>query len=260
MNFYKIIIFIIVLFIFISILWKSNVLNISQVEIENNNSQCLNKEKFSSEFNIKNENIFFIDKQKLEEKILLKYICVKNISLEKIFPSKIKIIINGRFGIAKVSNIKNEPVLDLKDLEATSSSEAALINWSVPELNETEKFIADDEGIIFANDSENNLPIVYLPDQILKIGEKIKVTDFNKIALVFIKLPQLNISFTQTKLNEYDLEVLSQPKIVVSLEKNILRQLASLQLILEKAKIDNRTMEIIDLRFDKPVVKYLLKK
>lgn len=260
MNFYKIVIYILFVIIVISLFWKSNFLNIKQVQIEKNNALCLNDQKILSEFKIKDENILIINEKDIKEKILLKFICVKNIFFEKKFPNKLKIIINERKGLANISNYKNNNLIDLKDLEASSSSGAALIDWSFIPLEEKENFIIDDEGVIFTKQDKNNLPFLYISNQIFEIGKKIENIDFGKVSLLFMKLPQMNINFTQAKLNEHNLQVLSEPKITISLEKDILKQLASLHLILEKAKIDERTMDIIDLRFDKPVVTYLPKK
>ena len=50
------------------------------------------------------------------------------------------------------------------------------------------------------------------------------------------------------------------PKVFFRLDNEIDLQLASLQLILEKAKIDERILEFIDLRFDKPIVRFAPKK
>lgn len=257
MNFYRIIIFIILIIISISLFWKSGFLNIKKIEIEKYNVLCLDDQKLLSEFKIKDENILFINEDNLNKKILLKYICIKNISFEKQFPDKIKLIINGRKGLANISIYQNKALIDLKILEATASSEAALIDWSINPLLENENFIINDEGIIFAKQDKNNLPFLYIPNQILEIGRKINDINFRNVLSVFTRLPQMNINFTQSKLNEHNLQVLSEPKIIFSLEKDVLKQLTSLHLILEKAKIDNKNMEIIDLRFDKPVVKYL---
>ena len=49
-------------------------------------------------------------------------------------------------------------------------------------------------------------------------------------------------------------------KVIFRLKNEVDIQLASLQLILDKAKIDEKELEFIDLRFDKPVVRYAPKK
>lgn len=270
MNLYKIITIFILIFILIGIIYRFGLFNINQIEVKKNNVQCFDDQKFLSEFNtsklslseIKNENILFFNEQRIKNKIFSEYVCVKNISFEKKFPNKLKIIINGRKSIAKISSYKSNELIDLKELEATVSSEAALLDWSSSETSSTDNFIIDDEGIIFTNKDENGLPVLYMPiaDNLLKIGNKLKNTDFKKVSLLFNKLSQMNVNLLQTKLSGQNLQVLGQPKIVFLLEKDVLKQLASLQLILEKAKIDERNMEIIDLRFDKPVVKYLPKK
>ncbi|KKS13713.1 MAG: hypothetical protein UU67_C0020G0034, partial [Candidatus Daviesbacteria bacterium GW2011_GWB1_41_5] len=54
--------------------------------------------------------------------------------------------------------------------------------------------------------------------------------------------------------------IFAQYKVILSLQKDIPLQLASLQLITEKAKIDGRLIEVVDTRFNKPVVVYAPKK
>lgn len=259
MNFYKVIIFLIIICFATALLWKSGFLNIGQIDLEKNNIQCLNDHNLLSEIKIKGENILLINEQELSKKVLVKYLCIKNIFFEKKFPNKIKVIINERKGMAGISSIKNQNLISLDDLESTASSQAVLLDWSFPPL-EAENFIVDNEGIIFTQNDERNLPIIYISEQILEMGKKIENIDFNKVSLLLDKLPQMNINVTQTKIIEHNLQIKSRQKIVLSLEKDVLKQLASLHLILEKAKIEGVTMEIIDLRFDRPVVRYLPKK
>jgi hypothetical protein len=45
-------------------------------------------------------------------------------------------------------------------------------------------------------------------------------------------------------------------KVILNLKGEYLKQLASLQLILQKNKIDSKRIESVDLRFAKPVVIY----
>lgn len=260
MKFYKILICIFIIFLLLALVFKSGFFNISQVELQKNNAECINDQNFLADIKLKGENIFLLKEQKINTTILFKFICVKNVIIEKQFPNKVKIIVNERIGIARVYNFKQESLIDLKSFEASSASSAALIDWSVPSKQKGEDFILDEEGIIFTQNNGNYLPNLYISDQILQIGTKIKNIDFDKVSLLFNKLPQMNINITQVKTNEHNFQILNEPKIVFSLKKDVLLQLASLQLILDKAKIDNRNMEIVDLRFDKPVVKYLPKK
>lgn len=260
MKFYKILICIFVIIILLALVFKSGFFNISHIELQKNNVNCINDQNFLSDIKLKSENIFLFNEKNINTKILLKFICVKNIIIEKKFPNGVKIILNERKGLARVSEFKSETLINLKDFEATSASSTALIDWSVSHEQNNENFILDNEGIIFAQSNDNYLPNLYIANQILQIGTKLKNIDFNKVSLLFNKLPQMNINITQVKINELNFQILSEPRIVFSLEKDVLLQLASLQLILDKAKIDNINMEIVDLRFDKPVVKYLPKK
>jgi len=46
------------------------------------------------------------------------------------------------------------------------------------------------------------------------------------------------------------------PKAQISLEKSLEKQVGSLQLILDRAKMEGKQIQLIDLRFDKPVISY----
>ena len=259
MNFYKILIVLSVIIVTVLLLWKMELFTIKKVEIEKNNADCLDDKNLLSKYNILKENIIFINEGDLNKTILEKNICVKNIFLEKKIPNTLKIIINGRKGFARIVKYNDHNQINLDNLESSSSSQAALLDWSFSS-SESVNYIVDEEGLIFTQKEEDNLPMIYLSEQILEVGKKIENIDFSKIVQLFVKLPQMNRSFTQVKISEHRLQIKNDQKIVFSLEKDILMQLASLHLILEKAKIDNRSMDSIDLRFDKPVVKYLPKK
>jgi len=83
---------------------------------------------------------------------------------------------------------------------------------------------------------------------------------FKKISTVFTETRKYEINISEAEVLDQDFLVLSPRKIAFSLKRDILKQLVSLQLILQKAKIDESMIETVDLRFDKPVVKFLPKK
>lgn len=91
---------------------------------------------------------------------------------------------------------------------------------------------------------------------VLATGSAIPVGSERAAQKIYNKLISLNLEIKKVStLAKNDLLVEGTYKIYFSLEKNIDFQLASLQLILNKAKIESDKVEYIDLRFERPVIK-----
>ncbi len=105
---------------------------------------------------------------------------------------------------------------------------------------------------------EYNIPRIYFYDKNISLGNKLdkSLKDSLKI-LDKIRTFGVNIKDTRV-LNDLFLIYPQEgwPKIIFRMDDKVDIQLASLQLILEKTKIDNKELEFIDLRFDKPIVKF----
>ena len=74
------------------------------------------------------------------------------------------------------------------------------------------------------------------------------------------KVKIYRLSITEASIFEDVLMNNTAPKIIFKLRNDIDKQIASLQLILEKAKMETSKLEFIDLRFDKPIVRIAPKK
>lgn len=259
----KFLAFPLIIFLVFFLIWKLGILNIEQIFLEINNAACTSEESIKKELDLVGKNIFFINESSIEKKLKGKFPCVRDIELEKKILNKVKVKVEGRVGMVKVTSFTEKETLDLLDLEATSSSQAALLNWSFPQFVQ-DKFLADSEGVLFAKSQDENLPTLFWPEENLKVGQRMDLWLFSKVREVLTKLSTLEGSnfggSSKMKLSSNQLLVKMGQKIVFSLEKDHLRQLASLQLILQKAKIDGRMIDFIDLRFDKPVVIYIQKK
>ncbi|MBI2334917.1 FtsQ-type POTRA domain-containing protein [Candidatus Daviesbacteria bacterium] len=110
-------------------------------------------------------------------------------------------------------------------------------------------YLVDKEGVLFSGG-----------DASLKIYSDKKEKDFKKILSVLERTKFFGIDITEASATAESLLIQSMPQISFALDKDIEEQIASLQLILAKAKIDEETLEFIDLRFDKPVVRFAPKK
>ena len=115
----------------------------------------------------------------------------------------------------------------------------------------------DREGVLFSpNDQELNSPLVQVyPEFPLQLG--VKAPELAKLAELFTLL-----SDQQVRLSDYILDDRGVIKthqtdklgIVFDLNQDLAKQVASLQLILSRSKIEGKSISSIDLRFDKPVV------
>src|SRR3989304_6044380 len=210
---------------------KLNILSVQKLEVQLTSVSCVNEQKINEQANLLGKNIFLINKEEIRKKLLVKYLCIDDISLEKKFPSEIKLAVYGRIPITKLASYKSSS-LDLPKLSATSSSTAALLNWSFPIVTPGKSFLADKKGVIFDEREETNLPTVFMKEENFKIGQQLDIHFFDRIGIIFAKLGEINASIIRAKITDNNLLIESQQKLIFSLEKAPFRQLGSLQLIL----------------------------
>lgn len=258
------------------IFFKFNPLTIQKVDINTGNIDCLNSFNSQKELNLIGQNIFFTNENELIKKLIVKYPCVKDITIKKESFNKVSVSFLPRTPLVYVSDmiVESSPSAEFAFLtslqEATPSSTTALLDWSFVTREPNGSLVADKDGWIFKQSTRDqslnqgnllNLPLLFLTDYEIRLGKQIKNDILSKVVLVLAKLPPLGIEINNIKMlvQNDDLLVSSNPKLVFSLRKDTLKQLISLQLILQKAKIDEKVAETVDLRFDKPVIKFVKK-
>ncbi|MCL5783803.1 MAG: FtsQ-type POTRA domain-containing protein [Patescibacteria group bacterium] len=278
MKFKKIIILPIGIFLGVLIIFKLNIFQVHKIDVKNNGVDCVSDDNLKTLIGANNKNIFLIDEKDIRRKIISNFFCVKDVKVDKKLPDTLVLTLQGRADFVKVVLYQPLLPLTLNDLENPSASSAALLDWSLPSLSGNPTFISDETGFIFKQGENNNIPVLFLSGQNLKIGQQLDSQMFGKIFLIFDKLKSLQfVADTISKDNNLSgsdgtsilpiakivddyIQITYQAELVFSLKKDIFRQLASLQLILQKDKINSGTMKTIDLRFDKPVVVYTVKK
>ncbi|MDO8429672.1 MAG: hypothetical protein Q7S88_03520 [Candidatus Daviesbacteria bacterium] len=230
-------------------------------------SGCLSREKITSSLNAVGKNIFLIG-QKETTDLLQKERCLKSLEIKKVYPQTLKILAEARKPLVRLSKITHNNVLDLSFSEASLSSRSALIDWSVPESQDSEFEVMDSSGIIFSKISDFSLPILFTDSDFetqknldKNLGEFLdKIINFLKLAQNDESIRSLESDFSTQGLKLKQLSssliVYTSPKVLLSLNLDQDRQVASLQLILQKAKIDQKMIESVDLRFEKPLVIY----
>lgn len=243
--------------IFLVLIWKLNILSVEKVMIYSN-AECVSEQDLKRELNIFGKNLLSLNQNRIKNDLAVKYLCIKDIDISYEFPRTIKVIVYGRKFLTKVVSFPQ--INNLPDLESSTSSETALLDWNFPSVSSEEAFIADNAGFIFTKKQPNfSLPTLLLTENLV-LGKQMDKKFFNSLDQIFTKCLQLEPmsgepNFIAKKYGNI-LQINTSVKLVFSLERDILRQLASLQLILQKAKIDGRIAQVIDLRFDKPIVEY----
>lgn len=201
--------------------WKF--FSIRKVEVRLDKINCADNVSLKNEITLVGENLFLIDEQNLKNRLKEKFFCIADVVFAKSLPNKVSLNILGR-----------KPKLILM---ATPSGGIMVV---------------DEEGVML---SEENLPGLA---KIFVSGEKIEASDIKKIIQITDWLEVLGWEIKLVRIDEKrNLFVDSVYKVYFSLEKSVDHQLASLQLILNQAKIEKEKVEYIDLRFDNPVIKEL---
>lgn len=234
----------------IFIIFFSNFLKVGAVEVKKGNIACANENELKDTSQILGQNLLLIDGRFIEKKLKEKYLCVKSIKILREFPNQVLLEVFAREPVAQILVLKNYEASQsgiLDSFQATSSASF------YPDGNVAASFVVDSEGVIFPKDSQNlNYPKVYIEE------ERVAVKNLLEI-LKKLKIFGIEVGETKT-VGQKILLVNSTPKMIFALDKNIDIQLASLQLILKKAKIDEDYIEFIDLRFDKPILRIAPKK
>lgn len=248
------VIFLIPFFVLLLVLigtFKFDLLLIKNIEVDINSANCLDGIDLRSLVALEGKNIFLISDASIEKKLIENYHCIKDVKVAKIFPHKVKLDINGRVDLARIAKMTTE---------ATPSSGSAFLDWTTPHSTESSFFVVDELGYIFKKTESTASPLIYTDTDTLEIGSRFSGEIFKKISVVLSRLketelfdPNLEV---KSRLGEDIFVVKNAEKLIFSLKKDIFGQLGSLQLILQKAKIDGKVIESVDLRFDKPVVVY----
>ncbi len=244
--------FFIILFILFYLLLRSNFFTIKQIEIKKEKVDCATEQQIRNSTNLLGENFFLINTKNLIKNLQTKFICIKDINLARLLPDKVKLEVIGREGVALLVSLKNQ--------EASLSSTE---NIATPSADLENSFIVDNEGFVFSKGVEGvNIPIIYTYEKNISLGQRLDnlITDslqiLDKCKTFGLEVRSGLINNNLLVINPFSDSI----KIIFSLNNAIDTQIASLQLILQKAKIDSSQLEFIDLRFDKPVVKFAPKK
>lgn len=241
--------------------------SVNKIFIKFINTPCEKIEVIKKNINVENENIFFLNSEKLETEIEEKFICIGEARTEKILPSQVSISLKSREPVLKINYLKlSTPsgFLSLKDINI--SSQSSQLNVPNSSLNFEKSYFVDNEGFVIATDSVRTslTGVDFIGDEpkiLTKLGSFISDSlKLIKGARKFASTP-VKILIVQDKF----LIFYSKPDVIFNIKKNPEEQITSLQLILQQAKMNsNRNTDgknskdiiKIDLRYDKPVITF----
>ncbi len=232
---------------------KSGFLTVKIIDIEGKDLGCVNETQLKNTSGLTGKNFLFIDYKAVEKNLKDKFFCIKSVIFSKYFPDRVKLHISGRQPFAALVSIKEK-------IASVSSSVETIATPSAEDINGS--YIVDDEGVVFIKNANGvDAPEIYINDLDISLGGQPKNDRVRTSIIILSRIESLNVDVENAWVIGNDLQVLTKgSKIIFSLKEKTDIQLASLQLILAEAKIDLSKLEFIDLRFDKPIVKFAPKK
>ncbi|MBI3485638.1 FtsQ-type POTRA domain-containing protein [Candidatus Daviesbacteria bacterium] len=243
-----------------------NFFKIKNIDLNLKKVECADQNSINSSINLLGKQIFFVNNLILQKDLRKKFPCLEKIEITKKFPNQISINLTNRVGqvILKQINIATDSsTLNLNP--QTISSQTALLK-DYPDSSVSGYLVVDETGFVFSKDINRwQLPQIDIQYKKINLGDYID--DYTKQAVVIVEKLRSFGQVNKSKILEDKFLITEIPqKVIFSLEKDPNYQLASLQLILQKAKMnstdfspqekDLKMIESIDLRFDKPIVIY----
>lgn len=259
---------------------RFNVFTISSVEVSLERIDCTNLEQIKNSSKLLGQNFFLLNSQGIENSLKNNFLCVRQVQVSRLLPNRIKLNIFGRIPAAILIVLKDEATESaglLENFTETKATVSAQASPSATEIlskdvsspsislkigREEKIFVVDTEGVIYSNNIEQiYAPQVFVKGFDLTLGEKISDKLINDTLRILEKINSFGLEVKEVEIySKAFLLVNGRTKIIFLLNDRVDKQIASLQLIYDKAKIDDKTLEFIDLRFDKPVIKFAPKK
>lgn len=211
-------------------LLRGNFFKINQVVCFENQHSCQADLWFKVNGLVLGKNVIFLSPAKTEQLIKDGFPGINQVEIKKKFPDKLIVHLTKRKPIAVV--------------EANS-----------------DYYQVDYQGIILDKpDQPTNLPLIASGEFSVTADNYQLESPLILSGLDFLyQLLAKNIEARRVEItNSQELTVFLKtgPQVLISLDKDLKKQVDSLQLILERAKIEGKQIEVIDLRFDKPVITY----
>ncbi|MDO8619089.1 MAG: FtsQ-type POTRA domain-containing protein [Candidatus Daviesbacteria bacterium] len=242
---------------------KSNIFVVRNLEVNLNRVNCVSEKEIKDNLQISDMNILFFDSRKILKTLQNKFPCIGSVNMQRVFPNRIKLQFYGRDAVfALKSTFLQEASIAavLKDLieKSASSSTQASSSAAIQDIGQSNYLLVDQSGIIFTTINQSPyVPIILYWNNNLKQGDQLDQSLTAELSMIFSKFKELNLPISEVRVYPQGTAIIPSPNIIIlNLNKDLTSQLAALQLIVTQAKMSKENMVFIDLRFDKPVVKY----
>jgi cell division septal protein FtsQ len=175
------------------------------------------------------KNIFFFNTDSLEDKLSKNLLGAKSFEVTKKLPRQLQIAVYERTPIAIV----------YQDSE--------------------EEYLVDEDGYVlgYANNEYQDLPKIHFEKEI-KIGFFID----QKIVPVYLELAQLfekekiKVSTMSFSTKDINFQITDGPEVLIGTDKNLQEAVLAISSLLKEAKVENRDLKRVDLRYDKVIVSF----
>lgn len=174
---------------------------------------------------IVDRNILLFNSDNFTQELKPQFSCIDTLIIKKRYPSTVTVVITSQPPVANI--------------EGT--------NYQISK-----------NGVVWEKSSQNTLPVIFLPSEVSVNLDK-NIEDKRVLTALDITSSLLKSDYVPKSIKfiaNFDIVIYDANEIAVvfSSEKGTTEQVDSLQLMLSKAKIDEKKITKIDLRFDKPVI------
>ncbi len=210
---------------------KSDFLKVNQVVCFENQNACQSDLWFQINGLVLGKNLVLLSPQKVKEEIKGKLTEIDEIKIEKHLPNKLVIHLTKRRPLAIIET-------------------------------DNHYYQVDYQGFVLAEFQQpTDLPLITSSQSAIMVdNHQFKSTGVISSLNCLYQLLMKNIEVRRLEINLFEdltLFLKKGPQVLISSKKGIGQQVDSLQLILERAKIEGKQIKVIDLRFDKPVVTFI---
>ena len=189
---------------------------VKTLKIDNQTQACVNEQEVFDTLPILGKGMIFLDKQKISNTLVSKYLCIESVKIFRTFPQTLSLSLLPRRPALIIQALSDPDDFEkaarlLKIWESTSSGkqvDATAAANLIPTLNLTFEnattsgtFVVDDNGIIFSKDATvSDLPVVTAFIDGIDIGQKIDARIIKNIKIILERLHELETKVTKIKL------------------------------------------------------------
>lgn len=218
---------IIVLVGFVWLTLKSHFFALETVRLKSVNGEEYLKVALVEEFikqKLAGTNLIFLRTADLIQDLEVQFPSLLSVRFSKVFPSTLSGELAQRKGILKLTG-----------------------------LGQSQSFLIDQNGVIFAPAVAEDLPQIFLKTPVV-LSDQISSQSLNSLLEIISKLPEEKVVSVEFLPHGYLDVKLDTFRVLFSTNKPVDEQLMILREIRQRYQLKNVRLELLDLRFDRPVV------